>query len=339
MALSARRRLTPLALGLLLLPLAACSEDEPASPDIRACDTVQGSLDGVRAGKPVDVVTPAGQLSVAFADPVPELTSEETVDRSAKKPPEGGAFVPIVWSFADDVFGQINRVFGESRPLEVQVSVDGEECNVPPPSAGPEKTAQYLAVGSAGDEVELRVTYDGVTQTLDAQSGELDKGDAAGLYDVAAARVKIKDCPIKQWLDDPSYIVHYTCKYTLPIATPYVVNTWAKPGHTWVAINVATSLSLFATGSLIEESIANYDVVDVTDLSTLKGEKALGALQENKNAGTLAGILVFDVKGKLPTSMNVERQYQLSFSGSAGEVDVPQRRTVKIGGELELTYG
>ena len=340
MALSARRRLTALALGLLLpLSLAACSEDSPASPDVAACDTVEGRLDDVKAGKPVDVVTPAGQLSVALGDPVAELTSDRTIDRNAKEAPEGGAFVPIVWSFSDDVFGQINRLFGESRPLEIQVVVDGEKCNVPPPSPGPDETAQYLAVASSGDEVELVATYDGVTQTLDGRSGKLDKGDAAGLYDVAEARVKIKDCPIKQWLDDPSYIVHYTCKYTLPIATPYVVNTWAKPGHTWVAINIATNLSLFATGSLIDESIANYDVLDATDLSTVQGEKALGALQERQNAGTLSGILVFDVKGELPTSMNVEREYKLSFSGSAGEVDVPQRRTVKIGGELELRYG
>ena len=339
MALSARRRLTGLALGLLLLPLVACAEDEPESPGIAACDTVQGSLDGVKAGKAVDVVTPAGQLSVAFGDPVDSLTENQTIDRTTKQPPEDGAFVPIVWSFADDVFGQINRVFGDSRPLELQVNVDGEKCSVPPPSPGTEKTPLYLAVASAGDDVTLAATYDGVTQTLDAQTGKLEKGEAAGLYDVAEARVKIKDCPVKDWLTDPSYIVHYTCKYTLPIATPYVVNTWAEPGHTWVAINVATSLSLFATGSLIDESIANYDVVDVTDLSTMKGDKALGALQENKNAGTLAGILVFDVKGKLPTSMNVQRKYKLTFSGSAGKVDVPQRRTVQIGGRLALKYG
>lgn len=333
------RWIAALALGLLL-PLVACSEDTPESPDITAGDTVEGRLDDVKAGKAVDVVTPAGQLSVAFADPVPSLEKDQTTDRTDREAPEGGSFVPIVWSFADDIFGQINRVFGDRQPLELKLDVDGKKYKLTPPSPGSEKTTEYLAVESGGDDITLDVTYDGVTQTLDAQTGKLDKGDAAGLYDVAEAAVKIKDCPIKKWLSNPQNYVQYRCQYTAPIATPYVVNEWAKPGHSWLAINIATTLTLFATGSLINESIANYDVVDVTNLSTVQGKKPLGTLQENQNAGTSSGIMVFDVKGDLPTSMDVLYEYKLTLSGAAGEVaDAPQRRTVKIGGELKLDYG
>ena len=333
------RRLTALALGLLMLPLAACSEDTPASPDVAACDSVQGTLGDVKAGKPVAVVTPAGELSVAFADPLESLGKDQTIDRTEKKPPEGGAFVPIVWSFADDVFGQINRVFGDRQPLELTVTVDGEDCRVQPPSPGSEKSVLYLAVEGGGEDVQFAATYDEVTQTLDAQTGKLDKGVAAGLYDLAEAKVKLKDCPVGRWLNNPAQIVQYKCQYTLPITTPYIVNEWAKPGHSWLAINIATTLILFATGSLIDESIANYDVEDVTDKSTIDGKAPLGILQDQENAGTSAGILVFDIKGERPTSMEVRREYKLSLSGAAGKVDAPQRRTAVIGGRLDLKYG
>jgi len=330
------RGLTALALGLLL-PLSACTEDTPASPDTQSGDTVEGRVEGLEVGKSVKVVTPAGRLTVAFADPVTSLEKDQTTDLTARNAPEGGAFVPVVWSFDDKVFGQVTRVFGDRQPLEVKLTVDGKKYSLSPPSAGPEKTAEYVAVESSGDDVELDVTYDEFTQTLDAETGKLDKGVAAGLYDLTDAKVKIKNCPIKKWLTNPLQFVQYECKYTAAVATPYVVNEWAKPGHTWLAINLATNLALFATGSF-GEAIANYDVVDVTDLTTIDGDKPLGTLQENENEGASNGILIFDIKGDLPKTMDVLRQYELTLSGAAGEVEAPQRRSVKIGGELKLTY-
>jgi hypothetical protein len=334
-----RRRLTALALGLLLLPLVSCSEDDPESPDIAAGDTVAGSFGEIEADKPVDVVTPAGRLSVAFGEPVQALSEEQTTDRTEKKPPEGGAFVPIVWSLDDKVWGDIARVFGDREPLKVEVTVDGETYAVPPPSPGGEKTTEYLAVDSAGKDIRLDVGYGDLTQTLDVESGELEKGVAAGLYDLAGTKVRIKNCPIAKWLKDPTDFVQYKCQYTTAIPTPYIANTWAKPGHTWLAVNIATSLVLFATGSLLEESIANYDAIGVTDRSTIDGKKPLGILDERAVDGTSSGVLVFDIKGRLPKTMDVLREYKLTLSGAAGKVDAPQRRTARIGGELELKYG
>jgi hypothetical protein len=339
MDLSGRRRLIALALGLML-PLAACSDDTPESPDISSGDTVEGRLDDVKAGKAVDVITPAGRLSVAFADPIDGLTEEQSTDLNAKDAPEGGVFVPIVWSFedADDVFGVITRVFGDSEPLEVSLGAGDRKYKITPPSTGSKKSVQYLAVEGNGKDLKLEVAYGEVTQTLDVASGELDKGAAAKLYDLADTKVKIKKCPIKQWLDNPLNFVQYKCDYTTAIASPYVANTWVEPGHTWLAVNVATTLVLFATGSFVNEAIANYDVEDVTDLSTVNGKKPLGTLQEVENGGASSGIMVFDVKGELPRTMDVLREYKLTLSGAAGEVDAPQRRSVKIGGELRLSY-
>ena len=50
MDLSGRRRVTVLAL-VMLLPLAACSDDPEQSPDTRGGDTVAGRVGGTEAGK------------------------------------------------------------------------------------------------------------------------------------------------------------------------------------------------------------------------------------------------------------------------------------------------
>ncbi len=331
-------RLTALVLGLLL-PLTACSEDAEPSPDTKPGDTVAGRVAGLNVGKPVSVVTPAGRLKVAFMEPVDHLDADRTTDLRERNAPEGGAFVPIVWSFEDDeIFGVITRVFGERKALELEMTVDGEKYSLTPPSPGSGKTAEYLAVDSNGDDVRLDVTYNGLTQTLDGQTGEVDMGVAAGLYDLPDVKIRSQKCPIKKWLTSPQFFINYQCTALTAVPTPYVADTWAKEGHTWLAVRLQTTLSLFATGSLVDESVASYDAVDTTDLTTIDGKKPLGALEINETDGTLAGILVFDIEGKLPTTMDVLRKYKLVLSGGAGESNAPEKRTVKIGGELELRY-
>lgn len=330
-------RLTVLAIGLLL-PLTACSDDAEPSPDTQPGDTVAGRIAGLDAGKPVPIVTPAGRLSVAFADPVKQLADDKTTDLRARNAPEGGAFVPIVWSFEDDeIFGVITRVFGDRKALELELVVDGEKYALTPPSSGSGKTAEYVAVDGKGDDVRLDVTYNGVTQTLDGQTGELEKGVAADLYDLPALKVRSQKCPIKKWLTNPQFFVNYQCTALTAVPTPYIADTWAEEGHTWLAVRLQTTLSLFATGSLVD-AVASYDAVDTTDLTTIDGKKPLGTLEMNESEGTLSGILVFDIEGELPKTMDVLRQYKLVLSGAAGETDAPERRSVKIGGELPLRY-
>jgi hypothetical protein len=196
---------------------------------------------------------------------------------------------------------------------------------------------EYVAVKGDPKDVSLEATYDGVNQSLNADTGDVDKGAAAGLYDLVDTKVKIKNCPVKKWLTNPVNFVQYTCNYTTAIPSPYVANTWAKPGHTWLAINIATNLQLFATGKF-GESIANYSATDVTDKSTINGEKSLGTLQANEKEGASSGILVFDIKGKLPKTMDVKREYQLVLSGGTGKVDEPEKRDATVGGKLDLVY-
>ena len=337
MDLSGRRRLIVLALGLLL-PLTACGDDAEPSPDTEPGDTVAGRIGGLEPGKSAAVVTPAGRLTVAFADPVTGLDKDQTTDLRARNAPEGGAFLPVVWEFEDDsVFREVTRVFGDTRPLQIELVVDGEKYPLTPPGSGLGKTAEYVAISSSGDEVDLEVTYDKLTQTLDGQTGEVEKGVAAGLYELVDAKLKLNKCPIKQWLDNPEFFVHFNCTHLTAIPSPYVLNTWVEPGHTWLAVRLATNLTLFATGSLTE-SVTSYDATKSTDLSTIDGKKALGALDPLQSNGAQAGILVWDIEGKLPKTIQVRREYDLVLSGGAGKSNAPERRTATIGGDLTIDY-
>jgi len=338
MDFSGPRRLTALAALGLLLPLAACSEDTPAPSDTKVGDIIEGRASDLDAGEKTEVVTPAGRLNVGFADPVSRVEEDQAVDLTARDAPEGSTFLPIVWEYeGDEIFNEVTRLFGERKPLEVELVTGGERYALvlPTPGAGP--AAQYVAVEGSADDVKLEVTYDKHTQTLNAETGEVDKGVAEALYDLAKVKIKIKDCPTKKWFDQPLVYQQYECKYTTAVPTPYVVNEWAKPGHTWLAVTVATNLALFATGEL-DGAIANYDVVDNVELSTIRGKKPLGTLRERITEGQASGALVFDIKGKLPETLQVLRQYKLNLNGAVGRIDAPQKRTVKIGGTVQLFY-
>ena len=335
---SGRRCLTALAALGLLLPLAACSDDAPASPDTRLGDQIPGRVGDLAPGKRTAVVTPAGRLLVSFADPVTRLEEGQTTDLTARSAPEGGSFVPVVWSFVNDrIFGGIAQLFGERRPLEVDLVTGGKHYSLSPPDSGPGRTAEYVAVEGKAKEVALEVTYDGLTQTLNAKNGRLDKGVAATLYDLPKAKLKIKDCPTKEWFDQPLIYQQYECSYTTAVPSPYVANKWAKKGHTWLAVTVATNLALYGVGE-VDAAIASYNVVGNAELSNIDGKKPVGTLNEKVVKGAASGTLVFDIQGALPQQMQILRAYRLNLNGAVGEIDAPQRRKAEVGGEVDLVY-
>ena len=143
--------------------------------------------------------------------------------------------MPVVWSFDDDkIFGELTRLFGDREPLEVRLVAGGEKYPLTPPDSGPGNQAEYVAVEGNAKDVSLEVTYDGLTQTLDVGTGKLDKGAAAGLYELPKTKIKIKDCPTKEWFTTALIYQQYECQYTTAAPSPYVANKWAKKGHTWL---------------------------------------------------------------------------------------------------------
>jgi hypothetical protein len=242
-----------------------------------------------------------------------------------------------VWTIEDKVYGEIARLVGDRRPLEVELVADSERFSLTPPDSGAGKTAQYVAVGGNADDLGLEVTYDGLTQTVDVATGERESGVAERLYDLAGKELRIKDCPIKKWFTDPTRLLAYECKYMTAVPSPYVANTWVEKGQTWLAVTVATNLVNYAIGQL-NGSIASYEVVANEERSTIDGAAPLGTLREKVDGGAAFGVVVFDIKGELPDTMRVMRRYRLTLNGAVGKIDAPQKQTVKIGGDVKLVY-
>jgi len=331
-----KSRLAVLA-AALLLPLAACDDEPSATPQTTVGDQVEGRSKDIKLGKKTAVVTPAGRLTVAFGRPVRTLEEEQTTDLVARTAPKGSTFVPLEWSFKEDVFGKIAILFGDRKPLEVTLVSDGKKYELTPPEDTAGKVTEYVVVDGEAKDLRLRVTYNKLTQTLDVGTGKLHKGVAAGLYDLPRTKVKIRDCPVKQWFTQPDVFPQYTCQYTTAIASPYVAETWAKPGHTWLSVTVATNLGLWATGDL-QGGVASYRAVSSKELSTVNGKKSLGTLREKVQEGAASGTIVFEVVGKLPRTMHLLREYELSLNGANGKSNAPQHRTVRIGGDIKLFY-
>jgi hypothetical protein len=320
----------------LLLPFTACAQERPATPRVEVGDTIPGRLGPLKSFGVATVVTPAGRLGVGFASPVNHLEEDDTTDLVAREAPAGATFLPIVWTYKEEIFGQTAEIFGDSRPLKLDLVVSGDRYDLLPPTSAAGKTLTYVTVKEPAENVSLKVTYDGVTQTVN-DKGEIDKGVATRLYDLSGSKARPRTCPIKKWFTQPGVFPQYTCEYSTAVATPYVVNTWAKPGHTWLAVTVTTNLAAYAVGE-IDGDLSSYRIIDSTELSTIRGEKALGTLDESITAGAASGTLVFDVRGRLPKTMHLLREYRLTLSGVSGRTDAPEKRTVRIGGDVDLFY-
>ncbi len=108
--------------------------------------------------------------------------------------------MPVVWSFVDDrIFGEVTRLFGDREPLEVELVAGDKQYPLTPPDSGPGRTG---GVRRSQGQRQGRLAR-GDLRRPDAdpgrRTGKLDKGVAAGLYDLPKTKIRIKDCPTKEW--------------------------------------------------------------------------------------------------------------------------------------------
>lgn len=338
-----RRFAAALSLALLALPLAACGEDEP-DPGTQPGEIVEGrSGFEIETGKWMQVLVPAGRLDVRLGEPIEALPEERTAQLTAREAPDGGTFVPLVWSFDTSALEGYGVVFGDRSPLKIELVADGEAYHLAPPTAERRRDAKpsYVAVDGPARDLRLRVGYDGVTQELDLRSGKRDAGRAAGLYDLpepdpgAAVEDLLEDCPMEDWTTPVGEFRNFSCQLAKPVATPYVVGEWAKPGRTWLAVYTDTTLTAYALSNSSGQGVT-YTVEANEDASTVRGKPALGIIGDQVVTGTARGIMVFEVRGDLPEQFQLRRRYELVASGSTG--DAPKRITREIGGPVPLEY-
>lgn len=337
------RQICALSLLAALLPLTACGS-EPDSGATEAGDVVDA-----RAGVDTEgaaegfLVVPSGRLDIRAGEPVTELPADATTERTARTAPDGGVFVPITWTFRTGRIDLLTAIFGRPQTIEMALVSDGKRYPLAAPTAdrnGEAVDAYYTAVEGEGEDLELKLEYAGVTQTLDLVTGEQQTEGAQGLYDLAGVEYtgEKRKCPTEDWLEgeDPLVQVTFDCKHTDALSVPFVDGEWAPEGSTFVVIDLTTNLASYAVYAE-NGAAALYAATSSKELSELGGDGPTGVLeQETGLGGADTSFLVFTVEGKVPTTLDFKRSYELVRTAKQGEVDAPRTRTLTIGGPIPL---
>ncbi len=235
--------------ALLTPALAACSE--------AASDTVPGEVVAARPSLEVIgdfgfVLIPAGRIDVVVGEPrTGEVTPDEASDDQAHEPPEGGSWIPV--HVAHDPFGQmgvpVSLIGGSPQPAQVALVVDGTTISLGAPYrvVGEQGTADsgldnvWVAVDQRPDQIEsvqVAVTYDELTQTMEPKSGARDAGAAAALY-VAETEEHEASCS-RGGFDVSEVQVETSCVIGPAQRTPYLPGVgWAAEDHAWLVVGMA----------------------------------------------------------------------------------------------------
>ncbi|MDQ4054067.1 MAG: hypothetical protein M3237_15380 [Actinomycetota bacterium] len=335
------RHVLVLTLLAVVLSLTGCGSD-PGTETAKVGEIVYAKSGVDTTGAPkTHLLLPSGRLDVRAGAPIDALTGDATHERTARDAPGGGVFVPITWTFRTAEMARLVPVFGRPLPIEMTLISGGERYTLSPPVVerdGEDVDAYYVAVGGTGQQLDLEVTYAGVTQMLDLVSGDRSKGQADGLYsmDTSGYSITPRPCPSDGWIDEgPAVQVTFSCTSTKPLVVPFVDGKWAPKDHSFVLIGLDTSLSFYQIHGT-SGSGATYTVSANKDKTELAGKRPAQVLEKVEQAGIAGGYLVFDLLGKLPKDLSFHRTYQLQRSALQGDVDAPDEVTLDIEGTLPL---
>lgn len=187
----------------------------------------------------VDVDTTAPQSSAPSG-----LNSE---DRTA---PDDGSFIGVYVRSSGSERLPLPAV-GDTETTaktEVALVVAGRTYVIPPrfrsPATEPVNRFAWVAVQGSPRDVQVAITYDGVTQSVDARSGKRTTGAAAPLYRLATLKTQrtAKECGAPVTVSDRFRIDpedEIRCSVQVLGALPYLAGRgWAAKGTVWFSVLV-----------------------------------------------------------------------------------------------------
>ncbi len=309
-----RRRLG-LLLVLLLLPSAGCAvlTGKSAEPG----DIVVGRDADQVTGTDAEVRVPVGGITFTLGEPLSEVAEDQTSDLQERRAPDDGSFVPLAWQIDDSALPSYALVMAtRPEPITLDLVTGGETIQVSPNLAR-ERGPVYVAVPGDGENVSLEVGYDGVTQSVDAASGEREAGLAAPLYDLPEAPGPAPDCPGRGWLDDPQIDYRVTCTVGDHIVLPYLPELgWAAESRSWVIVATEVDLRDVTWQPVGGGPPVEYDVRSGADASSLDASAAVDLLEETSNGEQTLVRQVFEADQGGPLDLEVGRDYELRAAGS-----------------------
>jgi hypothetical protein len=341
---SARTLAVSACLALCLPVLAACGDDDSSS-DLKVGDIVPARQDNqFSSGKRSMIALPVGRLRIWTEKATDKASSDDTRQLQALSAPEGARLVPITWQYSDDFAAAQTFVNTDAQPV-VDLVTDGDSYRLPTPDTDNESGESFfVVVDGEAKKVSLKVTFDGVAQTVDLRTGKRQAGRAEPLYSLEANRLPAKNCGSDSWVDEPLTAIDYACSVTGPLVLPYADGQWAKEGHVFLAVGLSTELRTWglANGS---GGGALYSGAGARVTATLDDQKPVHTIKDvsktcpdiHTGACLADAFYVFDVDAdKIPDNLDVDETYRLQLRNSYGGYH-PDQRTVKhVKGTLTL---
>jgi hypothetical protein len=236
----------------LLMGLAACSDDASATV---AGEVVPGRASLEIVGDFGYLLVPTGRIDVVVGEAVTRaVNADEANDDQDHEAPDGGSWIPV--HVFHDPFGDlgvpVEVTGGSPQPAQVALVVDGTTVHLGAPYrvAGEQGTVDsgldnvWVAVGQRPDEIEslqVAVTYDGLTQTLDPRTRAREAGAADPLYDSEPAQLTTTCDPAG--FDSGRARLDGSCAIGPAQRTPYLPGAgWADEGRSWLVVGAAVSV-------------------------------------------------------------------------------------------------
>ncbi len=324
--------------------LAACNEESQAP---EAGDVIQARADNqFEDGRESDVALPTGRLLIRSAEPVDSATADETRIREAVDAPAGTVLVPISWQYDPWSSDRLDGIFATNQTPIVELVTNGEQYRLRPPDPAAEAGESfYVVVDGNAEERSLEIEFDGVTQSIDLETGSRDEDRAAPLYDIEDEKLRKKPCDEADWFDTRTVNAEFVCDLVGPVLTPYAAGEWAPEGSMWLALTVSTELGVYAETDLFGSG-ARYAGREVKLKAEIDGEEPAYRLSTEDESDqcpsgfgcNAAAHVVFEVpeddveQGPLV----IELTYKLTMLNSWGTWDGRERLTVTADEKLKL---
>jgi hypothetical protein len=298
--------------------LSACGDSSAYGDD----DPIPAAAGVSITGTQGRFMLPTGSLTVTVGPAQSTLSADETEEGEDRDAPDGGRYVPVSYVFeaAADLPG---RAIIARHPQETTVTVqaDGASVELPAPYdvAGQGLTGSFseeLFVPVSGSEpsVTVAATYDGLTQTFEVASGEVESGAAAPLYEASTNR----DADCSTMVADPvDAHPRVSCEATVE-EVPYVPGQgWAADGSTFVAVGYRLRV----------DSVPGFEVTGTPEAITTLGQAtpveslhvSVGAVDSPEEITTVE---IFAADGTV-TEAEVDATFSVVPKGSPSETGRP----------------
>lgn len=279
--------------------LAACSDDTDPVLDDRPASV---------EGPDLEVRVPSAEIVFTVGDPETSVDDQDA--------PDGHVIVPIAWTVTRQPAGPFSGFDGQTD-VEVVAGEDTIPLTTIDDQSGTDESA-YVVLPGDGTDVDLQVTYDGVTQTV-TTDGEPAYGAAAPYYESTGAGVDIP-CGPSVWGRDDIELVCSARGWVLP----YVPDQgWAPEGSAFAVVEPRLVLQRVLDGR------QRYATTFKADRSTIDGVELQSRLDPGaEGEGSADGQLVAEVDADAPHVWEAHLEFEITEGPRSGstvrlEADLP----------------